>query len=185
MGFVWAAMSFIQPTQQVDSTSAIPDNSPVVRAEDSNERATSVVTLRPVAPEHSNDGRKAHERTNSTIQRDSERLNTNLAASPTSEAVTSESEPQTLRQSATQNQLTDTQRSNADRSLSVSTTNSADRLKPADSPDLNHHNEIIKSDGDDWPQFRGYNGAGSSDLKGLPTRWDSRTNIVWNEVRRI
>src|SRR5262249_53147338 len=32
---------------------------------------------------------------------------------------------------------------------------------------------------DDWPQFRGPNGAGVSKAKGLPTEWDEKTNVVW------
>jgi outer membrane protein assembly factor BamB len=32
---------------------------------------------------------------------------------------------------------------------------------------------------ENWPQFRGPNGAGLSDSTGLPTKWDEKTNVVW------
>ena len=31
----------------------------------------------------------------------------------------------------------------------------------------------------DWPQFRGSGGTGASDAIGLPSEWDTTTNIVW------
>src|SRR5256885_707460 len=33
--------------------------------------------------------------------------------------------------------------------------------------------------GADWRQFRGPNGQGISDEKGLPTKWSADENIVW------
>jgi outer membrane protein assembly factor BamB len=32
---------------------------------------------------------------------------------------------------------------------------------------------------DDWPRFRGPNGSGTSDAKGLPLEWSANKNIVW------
>ncbi len=32
---------------------------------------------------------------------------------------------------------------------------------------------------DVWAQFRGPNGTGLSDSKGLPTKWDEKTNVAW------
>src|SRR3954463_6958265 len=32
---------------------------------------------------------------------------------------------------------------------------------------------------ENWPQWRGPNGDGSSDSKGLPTEWSLEKNIVW------
>ncbi|HVC98866.1 MAG TPA: PQQ-binding-like beta-propeller repeat protein [Pirellulales bacterium] len=34
--------------------------------------------------------------------------------------------------------------------------------------------------GADWPQFRGPGGLGTSDEKGLPSRWGDRNEMVWN-----
>ena len=33
--------------------------------------------------------------------------------------------------------------------------------------------------GADWPRFRGADGSGSSEERGLPLRWSSTQNIVW------
>src|SRR5260370_32030850 len=33
--------------------------------------------------------------------------------------------------------------------------------------------------GENWPEFRGPNGAGVSDAKGLPTSWGEKENVVW------
>jgi outer membrane protein assembly factor BamB len=33
--------------------------------------------------------------------------------------------------------------------------------------------------GDDWPQFRGPEGTGHSDARGLPTQWSETANVVW------
>lgn len=33
--------------------------------------------------------------------------------------------------------------------------------------------------GDNWPQFRGPNGEGKSDAKGLPLTWGEKENVVW------
>ena len=33
--------------------------------------------------------------------------------------------------------------------------------------------------GDDWPRFRGPNGSGTSDAKGLPSVWSTNENVVW------
>jgi outer membrane protein assembly factor BamB len=35
------------------------------------------------------------------------------------------------------------------------------------------------SAGDDWPQFRGPNGDGTSDAVGLPTKWSETENVKW------
>jgi outer membrane protein assembly factor BamB len=32
---------------------------------------------------------------------------------------------------------------------------------------------------DNWPQFRGPNGTGISDAKGLPVKWSEKENVVW------
>src|SRR5687767_3002968 len=32
---------------------------------------------------------------------------------------------------------------------------------------------------DGWTRYRGPNGTGLSDSKGLPTTWDEETNVVW------
>lgn len=32
---------------------------------------------------------------------------------------------------------------------------------------------------DNWPQFRGPNGDGTSDAKGLPTKWSEKENVKW------
>src|SRR5262249_6936826 len=32
---------------------------------------------------------------------------------------------------------------------------------------------------DNWPQFRGPNGTGLSDAKGLPVKWSEKENVVW------
>src|SRR5688572_12925213 len=31
----------------------------------------------------------------------------------------------------------------------------------------------------DWPRFRGVNGAGTSDEKGLPLEWTTTKNVIW------
>jgi outer membrane protein assembly factor BamB len=37
----------------------------------------------------------------------------------------------------------------------------------------------VAAAGENWPQFRGPNGAGVSDAKGLPTTWGEKENVVW------
>src|SRR5262245_44589519 len=32
---------------------------------------------------------------------------------------------------------------------------------------------------DNWPQFRGASGDGTSDAKGLPTKWNEKENVKW------
>jgi outer membrane protein assembly factor BamB len=38
---------------------------------------------------------------------------------------------------------------------------------------------ILQCDAADWPRFRGPNGAGISDEKGLPLEWSATKNIIW------
>ena len=33
---------------------------------------------------------------------------------------------------------------------------------------------------DNWPEWRGPHGDGTCDEKGLPTKWSSKENVVWN-----
>ena len=40
-------------------------------------------------------------------------------------------------------------------------------------------NSISVTQAQNWPNFRGPNGDGTSIETNLPTRWDSRTNVVW------
>ena len=35
------------------------------------------------------------------------------------------------------------------------------------------------ADAENWPQFRGWNGAGISEEKGLPIRWSDQDNVYW------